>query len=122
MLQLNTLHFEFIQKYTFTVFSTKQKKTMLKWLDELRPAARGGGDGDGAEATPAEGEVWAVIELEAGVLSLMCEASGETVEAELPDGELGGRIRAAFEAGGAVDVRAAECGGRVAVRALEEED
>lgn len=92
-------------KMPFTVFTTKQKKTMLKWIEEIR----GAGGGDGKEKDSKTSLIkFSVIDLDGGKLSLMQEDTGETYEdIPLPAGDLGSEIQKAFETTeDAVDVEA----------------
>ena len=83
-------------KMPFTVFSTKQKKSMLKWLETLR-----GDETPGIAAGNAPGSLrktFSLIDLVDGKLSLIDEDTGETYDdIPLPAGELGTAIQRAFE-------------------------
>jgi Eukaryotic elongation factor 5A hypusine, DNA-binding OB fold len=100
-------------KMPFTVFSTKQKKTMLKWIEEIR------GVSGGSSKTESSSKLTTltVIDLENNQLSLMHEDSGETYEEVLlPSGDLGTQIAKAFETTEeSVDVEAAIVDGIVSV-------
>jgi Eukaryotic elongation factor 5A hypusine, DNA-binding OB fold len=94
-------------KMPFTVFATKQKKAMLKWIEDLR----GERDKNGGTATPKSTTTkLSVIDLDIDQqkLSLMKVDSGETYEdVLLPAGDVGLQIQKAFEASDdAVDVEA----------------
>lgn len=82
-------------KMPFTVFTTKQKKTMLKWLEEFR------GDVSQAKAATcgAGGRevVLSLIDLEGNKMSLMNDDTGDTHDdVPLPKTELGKSIYEAF--------------------------
>ncbi|KAG7338585.1 elongation factor 5A hypusine-like protein [Nitzschia inconspicua] len=84
-------------KMPFTVFSTKQKKTMIKWLEDLR-----GNDEKSSLGREVNGTaltyILSVIELESGFMTLMHDETGDTFEnVAIPAGDLGDRIRKAFE-------------------------
>ena len=69
-------------KMPFTVFSTKQKKTMLKWIEDIR----GGQDGadDSKCGTMAKVTALTVMDIvEDDVVHLMTRAGDETFEATL---------------------------------------
>lgn len=92
-------------KMPFTVFSTKQKKSMLKWLESLR----GGEVPKKSQAgSSQQAQVLSIIDLVEGKLSLMDDETGDTYEdISLPLGELGAAIQSAFEeTDGVISVRA----------------
>ena len=108
-------------KMPFTVFSTKQKKTMIKWLEDMRG---GGGGGEQAEQLTTQTTRLSIIDLDGIMLSLMNDETGDTFENfQLPDGELGTQIKGSFEStDGVVSVDAVVDGGSITriVRIAEE--
>lgn len=92
-------------KMPFTVFSTKQKKSLLKWLEVLR----GGettmnaleNDAPGSQTmttTTTTTQLLSLIDLMNGKLSLMDDETGDTFEdVPLPQGDLGTTIQNAFD-------------------------
>jgi Eukaryotic elongation factor 5A hypusine, DNA-binding OB fold len=84
-------------KMPFTVFSTKQKKIMINWLEDLRGTQQrstSAGDNNDKQDT----YILSVIELENGILTLMYDDTGDTFEnIPLPKGEMGDAIRKGFE-------------------------
>jgi hypothetical protein len=83
-------------KMPFTVFNTKQKKTMIKWLEDLRGAeneSRSASYMNDASVTC----ILSVIEMETDYMTLMQEDTGNTFEnVPIPVGEMGDCIRNAF--------------------------
>jgi hypothetical protein len=84
-------------KMPFTVFSTKQKKTMIKWLEDLRGANNRSGlsscDNDASVIC-----ILSVIEMENNYMTLMQDDTGNTFEkVPTPVDEMGDCIRKAFE-------------------------
>ena len=96
-------------KMPFTVFSTKQKKTMLKWIEEVR-GERSKKDGSQQDTTKSTTIQLSVMDLDVHQqrLHLMNVDSGETYEdVLLPGGDLGQQLQQAFETSNdAVDVEA----------------
>lgn len=94
-------------KMPFTVFTTKQKKTMLKWMEDVR-----GEIGFSPETNVSRPSLTKLniidLDLDEKYLSLMQENTGETYEnVALPSGHLGDKIQNAFEnTNEAVDVEA----------------
>jgi hypothetical protein len=91
-------------KLPFTVFSTKQKKTMIKWLQELRgidneKGRRRSTEGDSSTKSSSSAScILSVIDVENNKLTLMLEDTGDTYDdISLPKGELGVTIQQAFE-------------------------
>lgn len=88
-------------KLPFTVFSTKQKKTMIKWLEDLRGTGKGkssGGNSVGDSQSSPSCCILSVIDLENNMLTLMLEDTGDTFDnIPLPIGDLGVAIQQAFE-------------------------
>jgi hypothetical protein len=96
-------------KMPFTVFSTKQKKTMIKWLEDLRGAEQGSSSGKPAgESFQEHLSILSVIELEGGFMTLMLDDTGDTFEkVAVPEGDVGNSINKAFkETEGCVSVEA----------------
>lgn len=84
-------------KMPFTVFSTKQKGTMIKWLECLR-GNQAASRNNKKDTTSSTIHLLSVIELEDDCLTLMQDDTGETFEkVPIPIGELGDCIRKAFE-------------------------
>ncbi|CAB9514265.1 expressed unknown protein [Seminavis robusta] len=106
-------------KMPFTVFTTKQKKTMLKWIEELRGTTGSGGKPSKKHSKAIK---FSVIDLDADnkKFSLMQEESGDTFEdLPLPEGALGNQIKTAFETTeDAVDVEATLDNGKITVHTL----
>lgn len=108
-------------KMPFTVFTTSQKKTMLKWHAKLTGHAADGGaaahaDAGGAHAAhAAAGEQCSVIDVAQGAIQVMND-DGDTydIPRSVCAGELAQRIADAFERGDDVRVRvvAGSGGGR----------
>lgn len=97
----------------FTVFSTGQKKSMLKWLERLRSPG-GGTEAKGGGATgPAA--TWAVLDAgpTPGSFSVMDDAGEERVVRAGP--VLAAQLQAALEAGDPVSVRLDPGGDQVAL-------
>lgn len=96
-------------KMPFTVFTTSQKKTMLKWLDKLRPAA---GSSMPAAQAGEQGAVWySVIDCTDSGLEVM-DAEGNTL-ALLRSSctpEMWQQVAAAWEAGEEVRMQLSEPG------------
>lgn len=83
-------------KMPFTLFSAKQKQTMLKWLEDLRCNLVCAGN----NSESGDGFVWlSVIDVTEDALTLLNDDSGETYEIPTPDGDLGKSIRDAYELG-----------------------
>jgi Eukaryotic elongation factor 5A hypusine, DNA-binding OB fold len=109
-------------KMPFTVFATKQKKAMLKWIEDLRGETNKDG-GTGIAISKSTTIKLSVIDLDIDQqkLSLMKVDSGETYDdVLLPSGDVGLQIQKAFEASDdAVDVEATvDDGGKVNVLRL----
>jgi hypothetical protein len=82
-------------KMPFTVFTTKQKKSMIKWLEALR----GGGTLDiSDEGDNGKPQILSLIDIADGKVSLMNDDTGDAYEdIPLPSGDIGTSIVAAFE-------------------------
>ncbi len=81
-------------KMPFTVFSTKQKKSMIKWLEALR----GGGSLDAVQHEDSVFQLLSLIDIVNDTISLMDDDTGDSFEdIPLPSGELGKSIQLAFE-------------------------
>jgi len=82
-------------KMPFTVFSTKQKQKMIKLLEVLR------GDSSSISNSNNKKEnecVLSVIDIDNDTaISLMNDDTGDTYDVELPQNDLGSRIKKAFE-------------------------
>jgi hypothetical protein len=109
-------------KMPFTVFATKQKKAMLKWIEDLRGETNKD-RGEGVATSKSTTIKLSVIDLDIDQpkLSLMKVDSGETYEdVLLPSGYVGLQIQKAFEASDdAVDIEATvDDGGEVNVLKL----
>ena len=82
-------------KMPFTVFSTKQKKSMLKWLETIRGAEAGGAND---KDQPSKTQLLSLIDLIADKMSLMDDDTGDLFEdVILPGGELGDSIQKNFQ-------------------------
>jgi hypothetical protein len=105
-------------KMPFTVFSTKQKSKMLKWMEERKRHNNGG---DKSTAVPTKLILFSVIDVQGNKASLMNEETGESYEdVLLPDGELGEAIQKAFAASDeALDVLATLVGERVTIHNIK---
>jgi hypothetical protein len=93
-------------KMPFTVFTTSQKKTMLKWLDKLRPdIASGRTPQQAGDGGTSRHEAWEVMDMADGAVSLM-DAGGEEKRVELSSltAEQAQQLQKAFDAGDAVRV------------------
>jgi hypothetical protein len=93
-------------KMPFTVFSTKQKQKMLKWLEDVRGCSTGGGERGGGGASSSENNakndkpcyILSVIDLDGTKMTLMSDETGDTYEdVDLQDDDIGRSIRAAFQ-------------------------
>ena len=82
-------------KMPFTVFSTKQKKTMIKWLEDLRgtPLQQSVSSNNAKD----EYSILSVIDFESGKVTLMSDETGDTFENITVEGDLGESIKKAFE-------------------------
>lgn len=82
-------------KMPFTVFSTKQKKSMLKWLENLRGGGAGAADEEGK---PTKTQILSLIDLIDDKMSLMDDDTGDLYEdVVVPGGELGDCIQKSFQ-------------------------
>ena len=80
-------------KMPFTVFTTKQKKTMMKWLGEIR------GDHSTTNDSPATAktEILSVIDITDNEMTLMNDETGDTHDnVALPKTELGESVARSF--------------------------
>mmetsp|Transcript_18143 Transcript_18143/g.43877 ORF Transcript_18143/g.43877 Transcript_18143/m.43877 type:complete len:197 (-) Transcript_18143:37-627(-) len=96
-------------KMPFTVFSTKQKQKMIKWLEDLRGGGDGssGSGGNGRHNTANRSFILSVIDLEGMTMTLMSDETGDTYENIELDEDIGTAIRNAFEStDGVVSVEA----------------
>mmetsp|Transcript_18141 Transcript_18141/g.43875 ORF Transcript_18141/g.43875 Transcript_18141/m.43875 type:complete len:197 (-) Transcript_18141:37-627(-) len=96
-------------KMPFTVFSTKQKQKMIKWLEDLRGGGGGisGSGGKGGHNTAKNLCVLSVIDLEGTTMTLMSDETGDTYENIELGEDVGAGIRKAFEStDGVVSVEA----------------
>jgi hypothetical protein len=87
----------------FTVFSTSQKKTMLKWLEKLRPQGAGGGGNDGQTQDTAS--TWTVTDISEGGSITVMDEEGNEITVTPANEEVGQQVRSAFDAGDAPSVR-----------------
>jgi len=84
-------------KMPFTVFSTKQKKTMLKWLEDLRGTRQELSE-TGGDSLLETSSVLSIIDLEGEFMTLMIDDTGETFEnVPIPQDDTGKAIKIAFE-------------------------
>jgi hypothetical protein len=98
----------------FTVFSTSQKKTMLKWLEKLRPQGAPGGGGENGQAQ-ASTATWTVTDMsEGGSITVMDEEGNELTVVAASE-EVAAQVRSAFDAGDAPCVRLTPDSRKVAV-------
>jgi hypothetical protein len=82
-------------KMPFTVFITKQKKTMIKWLEDLRGTRQQSSEKDDCGVISC---VLSVIDIEKDQMTLMSDETGDTFEGiAMPKVDLGDSIRSAFE-------------------------
>lgn len=83
-------------KMPFTLFSTKQKNSMMKWLEDLRGAS--GTNANNEASQPSATQILTVIDISNdGIISLMDNESGDTYDnVPLPKDEMGRSIRDAF--------------------------
>ena len=96
-------------KMPFTVFSTKQKQKMIKWLEDLRGGGGSSSGGNGGQSTAKNLCVLSVIDLDGTTMTLMSDETGDTYEnIELDeDTATATAIRKAFEStDGVVSVEA----------------
>lgn len=107
-------------KMPFTVFTTKQKKTMLKWIEDIRGKGGGNGQGDSYSSSPLVKLTVIDVDSDLKCLSLMQEDTGDTYEyVSLPSGELGEQIQKAFESTDeALDVEATFQDKQITIRNL----
>jgi Eukaryotic elongation factor 5A hypusine, DNA-binding OB fold len=83
-------------KMPFTVFSTKQKKSMLKWLEALRGSTAL--VSQDSVKVAASTQLVSLIDLVDNKMSLMDTETGDTYDdVPLPTGELGTAIAKAFD-------------------------
>jgi hypothetical protein len=82
-------------KMPFTVFNTKQKKTMIKWLEDLRGTPLH----QTASSNHANDKfaILSVIDFENGKVALMSDETGDTFDNVTVDGDMGEAIKTAFE-------------------------
>ena len=79
-------------KMPFSVFGTKQKKTMIKWLEDIR-----GGPGMASTKTMLT-QILSVIDVQGEKISLINDNSGDIFEeVPLPEGDLGAQLRSTFD-------------------------
>ena len=84
-------------KMPFTVFSTKQKSKMLKWMED-RKRASGATEKATTGSSPTVIQL-SVIDMQDNALSLMNEVTGEIYEdVLLPEGDIGKAIQKTFDA------------------------
>ena len=70
-------------KMPFTVFSTKQKKTMLKWIEEVRGGTSRSNVGKTDTATNVSTVVLSIMDIEDDTIYLMTPAGDESFEVAL---------------------------------------
>jgi len=102
-------------KMPFTVFSTKHKTKMLKWVEERR------GTSQPRKQTSSTGVLtFTIIDLDGQFMSLMEQTSGETYErVPLPEGDMGALIQRTFqETDEAVDIKASFEAGIISVKEI----
>jgi hypothetical protein len=83
-------------KMPFTVFSTKQKKTMIKWLEDLRGTPLNQSQPNNRELS-GNVVILSVIDFENGRITLMSDETGDTFDNVPIDGDLGVSMKKAFE-------------------------
>jgi hypothetical protein len=105
------------------VFTTSQKKSMLKWLEKLKglehAAAAGAGGGGAAAASAAaaaEAQLWSLLDL-SGTSAEVMNADGDTQSVDLGvcDAALVAQLQALFAAGHALEVGLGQRRGKRAI-------
>jgi hypothetical protein len=99
------------------VFTTGQKKSMLKWLEKLKEQEAAAADGcAGAADTPSQ---WTLLDLTDSSAEVM-DAEGDTQQVELGvcDPELVGQLRALFASEAEVLVQLGVRRGKTAITRL----